>query len=169
MPNRHCRDTGERCLARGVGRAKETLDAEAARSFGDREDAANPAQPAVERELTHRSRAFESAARHLLGRGEQRQRDGQVEPGTLLAELRGRKVHRDAPLRKVQLGSGDPAAHTLSSFLARAIGQTDDREPRNSVADVRLDVDAPRLETDKRMRDRACKHASTLRPKPLRK
>jgi hypothetical protein len=34
---------------------------------------------------------------------------------------------------------------------------------------VRLDVDAPRLETDKRMRDGACKHASTLRPKPLRK
>jgi hypothetical protein len=28
---------------------------------------------------------------------------------------------------------------------------------------VRLDVDATRLEADERMRDRACKHDSTLR------
>ena len=36
-------------------------------------------------------------------------------------------------------------------------------KPGNAVADVRLDVDPPRLETDERMRDRACKHTSTLR------
>jgi hypothetical protein len=29
---------------------------------------------------------------------------------------------------------------------------------------VRLDVDAPWLEADERMRDRACKHPATLRP-----
>ena len=66
MPNRHRCDTRERGLASGIRRAQETLDAQPARSLGDREHAADPAEPAVECELADRRRAFESASRYLL-------------------------------------------------------------------------------------------------------
>ena len=52
---------------------------------------------------------------------------------------------------------------------ARTVGQADDHERRQPVlVDVRLDLDATRLEPDERMGDGACKHASTLRRKPPR-
>ena len=158
MPNRHRCDTRERGLPRGIRRAEETLDAEPARSLGDREHAADPAQPAVERELADRRRALERASRQLLRRGEQRERDGQIEAGALLAQLGRREVHGDSPLREVQLRGCDPRADALPRLLARPVGEADDREARKPVANVRLDVDPPRLETDERMRDRACKH-----------
>jgi hypothetical protein len=148
---------------RGVGRTEETLDAETARSFGDREHTSDSAQPAVERELADRGSSLERAARQLLRRGKKRERDGQVEPGSLLAQLGRREVDGDAPLREVQLGGGDPRADALTGLLARAVGEADDREAGQPVADVGLDVDPTWLETDKRMGDCACKHVTTLR------
>jgi hypothetical protein len=46
--------------------------------------------------------------------------------------------------------------------LAGAVGEADDREAGDAVTNVRLHVDAARLEADERMRDRACKHAARL-------
>src|SRR5205823_4985634 len=50
--------------------------------------------------------------------------------------------------------------------LASTVGETDDREAGDSVANVHLHVDAARLEADDRMRDRACKHPASVGPKP---
>ena len=168
VPDRDRGDARERRLARGVGRTQETLGAEPPRALGDREDAADPPQPAVERELADRSGALERAARELLRRREQRERDRQVETGALLAQLGGREVDRDPAGREAQLGGGDPRADPLARLLAGAVGEADDREAGDAVANVGLDVDPARLEADERMRDRACKHTSTLGAKSMR-
>ena len=162
VPDRDRSDARKSGLARGIGRAQETLGTEPPRTLGDGEDAADPAQPAVERELADGGGALERAARKLLRGGENRERDRKVEPGSLLAQLGGREVDRDPAGREAQLGGGDPGADTLAGLLAGAVGKADDREAGDAVANVSLDVDPPRLEADERMRDRACEHAASL-------
>ena len=66
------------------------------------------------------------------------------------------------PVGKLSSAAEIPRANTLTGLLAGAVGEADDGEAGNAVANVRLDVDAARLEADERMRDRACKHASRL-------
>jgi hypothetical protein len=134
-----------------------------ARSLGNRQHAAHAAQASVERELADRGRPCERAPWELLGRGKDRERDRQVEAGALLPQLGRREIDRDPPRREVQLRRSDPRPDTLTGFLASAVGQPDDREARQAVANVCLDVDTTRLETDERMRDRACKHTARLR------
>ena len=129
----------------------------------DRERAADRAQPPVERELADRRVALELVARHLLRRREHRERDRQVEAGALLPQLRGGEADDDAPSRELELGRGDPAADALARLVQRLVGEPDDRERRHPVPDVRLHLDAPGLEADEGMGDRACEHASTLR------
>ena len=165
MPDRDRGDAGESRFSSRVRRTQETLGAEPPRALGNGEDAADPAQPAVERELADRGGALERAARKLLRRSEERERDRQVEAGTLLAQLRRREVDGDPPRREAQLGGGDPGANALTGLLASTVGKPDDREAGDAVANVRLDVDATWLEADERMRDRACKHVSRLRAK----
>src|SRR5204862_546870 len=84
------------------------------------------------------------------GRGN-RERDRQVEAGALLPQLGRREIDGDAAVGELQLGRGYPAPHALARFLARTVGEPDDREARQAVANVRLDVDAPRLEADQSM------------------
>ncbi len=154
--------------ARRVGRAEQALDAEATCALGNREDAADPPQAAVERELPDRGGAVERAPRQLSRRRQHRQRDRQVEARPLLAQLRGREVDGDPAGREAQLRGGDARANALPRLLAGTVGEADDGEARDAVANVRLHVDPARLEADERMRDRACKHASTLRAKSQR-
>ena len=156
----HGVDAGERRLLRRLRRAEQPLDSEPSRALGDRENAADPAQPAVESELADRCGSSERGARHLERRAQNRERDRQVEAGALLPQLGRREIDRDAAVGELQLGGGDPAADALARLLARAVGEPDDREARNAVADVRLDVDAPRLEADQSMRERACEHTT---------
>ena len=58
----------------------------------------------------------------------------------------------------------DTAPHAVLRLLAGAVGQPDDRERwLLARAEVRLDLDAPRLEPDERERDGATEHPSTVR------
>src|SRR6185437_10156642 len=116
----------------------------------------------VERELAHGRVPVELRSRQLTRRAEHGERDRQVEPGAFLAELRRRKVDGDPAVREVELGGGDAAPDTFTRFLAGLVGQADDREARQPVANVRLDVDAARLEADESVSDRAREHGSTL-------
>ena len=173
MPDRDRGDARQSRLAGGVGRAQETLGTEPPSTLCDGEDAADPAETAVERELAERGGALERAARELLRRCEERERnlprsrqhgqgDREVEARTLLAERRRREVDDDPAVGPVGLGRPDAAADALLRLLTGAIGEADDGEARDAVANVRLHVDPARLEADERMRDRACKHASRL-------
>ena len=56
------------------------------------------------------------------------------------------------------------APDTVLGLLTGAVGEADDREGRLLTgAQVRLDLDAARLEADERERDRAAQHLSTVR------
>src|SRR5204862_81327 len=81
----------------------------------------------------------------------------------LLAQPRGRKVDGDTPARELELRRRYPTLDSLPRFGARTVRQADDYEGRSAAVDVSLDLDAPRLQADERMRDCASEHASTLR------
>jgi hypothetical protein len=165
VPDRNGGDTGEGCFPRGVGRAEEAFGAEPSRALGDGKNAADPTQAPVERELADCGRPFERVTGQLVGRRKQGQRDGQIEAGTLLAQLRRGEVDRDAPFRELQLGGGDSTPDPLARLLTRTVGEADDREAGDAIANVRLYVDPAGFDADERMRDRACKHTATLRVK----
>ena len=64
--------------------------------------------------------------------------------------------------RPLELGRRDAAADPLLRLLAGAVGQPDDRERRRAALQVRLDLDAPRVEADERVGDGAGEHVATL-------
>src|SRR5581483_1842767 len=162
VTNRDGRDARERSLLRRLGRAEQTRDARPAGSLRDGEDAANPAEAPVECELADCSRPLERAARNLSRRRENRERDRQVEARALLAKLGGGEIDGDAGRGELELRCGDPTPDALPRLLAGAVGEPDDREAGDAFADVRLDVDAPRLEADEGVRERAGEHAARL-------
>ena len=166
VPHRDRLDAGERRLGRRLARAEHPLEPHAPRTLGDREHAADAAQAPVERELADGRVPVELVVRELLRRREHRERDRQVVARPLLAEAGRSEVDGDPAARELQLGRGDAALDALARLSAGAVGQADDHEGRRAVLDVRLHLDATRLETDESMGDRACKHLPTLRGKP---
>ncbi len=66
MADRDRGDARESGLSCGVGRTEEALGTEPPRTLGDGEDTADPAQAAVEGELTDRGGALERAPWKLL-------------------------------------------------------------------------------------------------------
>ena len=156
-------DSRERHLGAGLGGADEMREAGAPGPFGRDERARHRPKPPVERELADRGVPFERFRRHLVGGGEHGERDRQVEARPLLAQ-RGRcEVDRDAPLRgPLELGRRDSRAHSFLRLLARPVGEADDRERRQPPLEVRLDLDAARVDADERVGDRACEHRPTL-------
>ena len=52
----------------------------------------------------------------------------------------------------------DAAADAVLRLLAGAVGEPDDREPRDAGLEVGLDLDLARLEADESVGDRACEH-----------
>src|SRR5439155_20856629 len=112
----------------------------------------------VERELPDRRMLGEAAVRYLPRSGKERERDGDVEAGALLAELGRGEVDDQAAVGPEQLRRADGAGHALLRLLTRAVGQADDRERRRASAQVRFDLDLPWFETHECMRDCACEH-----------
>ena len=82
--------------------------------------------------------------------GEERERDRQVEAGSLLAKRRRGEVDRDpVAARPRQHRVDDAAVHAVLGLLAGAVGEPDDRERGQLGRDeVRLDLHAARLEAD---------------------
>ena len=103
------------------------------------QDAVDGSQRPLERELTEEhipvERGFE-----LPGRLEDTDGNGEVEERSLLAEVGGRQVHRDAVSRKVEACIPDGALDTLARFLDGGVRQPHDGEHRQAVGDVDLDL-----------------------------
>ena len=76
MAERDGLDACERRLCSGFRRAEHALDAHASCAFGDREDAADAAEAAVERELAHGCMTVELVVRQLTRCSEDCERDG---------------------------------------------------------------------------------------------
>ena len=78
------------------------------------EYSANRPQAPVERQLPQEPPALQRGGRDLLGRGQERERDRQVESAALLWQLGGREVQRDAGRRHLE---PRVAERRLNSFL----------------------------------------------------
>jgi len=160
--NRHRLDTGERDLGSRLGRADDAAQTRLPGALGGDEGAGNRAEATVERQLADRGVAAERVRRELPGRGEHRQGDGHVEARPLLAESGGCKVDGQPAARPLELGGGDPAADAVLRLLAGSVGEADDREGGRAALQVRLDLDAARVEADESVGDRAGEHVVTL-------
>src|SRR5436190_21004038 len=141
-------DARECGFGRGTRMAEQLRQAVASRSFRHGEDAADAANAPVERQLTDRRVLGEPVVWHLTGRGEEGERDREVEARALLSKLGRREVDDHTAPGPPQLGRANRAPDALSGLLARPIGEADDRKARNSAAQVRLDLHPPRLEAD---------------------
>ena len=107
----------------------------AARPLGDRERAGDRTDAPVERELADGRVLCEPLRRELPRGGEHGERDRQIESGALLAQRGGREVDRDPPVeRPLERRRDDAAPDAVLRLLARAVGETDDREPGNCRA-----------------------------------
>ena len=156
-------DSCKRCLGARFMRTDDAVELGATRTLGDGQHAADAAEPPVEPKLTARRVLGQPRARNLVRRGEQRERDRQIEAGAFLLQLRRRQVDGDAIVGKLQLCRENPAPDALLRFLARPVGQPDDRQRRRAALNVRLHLDAPRLEADEGKGDRAREHPARLR------
>ena len=143
-------DARERRLGRRLGRADESCQPLPSRALGDGDRARNGPHATVERELTDAAVLEEPLRRELVRAGQQRERNRQVEAGSLLAKRRRGEVDRDVvAVRPRQHRVDDAAVHAVLGLLAGAVGEPDDRERRQLGRDeVRLDLDAARLEAD---------------------
>ena len=87
---------------------------------------------------------------HLLGADEDADRDGQVERGAGLAQVRRGEVDGDAARRIVEAAVADGAAHPLARLRQGSVRQADDREARQPGRDVDLDPDESPVEAVER-------------------
>ncbi len=105
----------------------------------------------------------QALARNLSGRCEQRERDRQVEARALLLQLRRREIDSGLVTGPLELRRLDAAPDALLRFLTRAIHEPDERERRYATLNVRLHLDASRLEADEGERDCAREHSANVR------
>jgi len=142
-------------------RADQSSQPSASSSFGDRERAGHGPDSPVEGELTYRCVLREAFWRELTRRGENRERDRQIEARPLFPQGSRSKVDGDPSIeRPFERRGHDPAPDSVFGLLAGSIGEPDDREPGDAWLQVRLDFHLPRLETYESMSDRACEHTA---------
>ena len=122
----------------------------------------------VQRELADRGVLGEPLGRDLPRGGQDRQRDREVEARALLAQAGRRQVDGDPLQRPLELRRADAAPDPVLRLRARAVGEPDDREAGHAGVDVRLDLDAARLEADERVGDGAREHAPNVDGEGLR-
>ena len=163
VPHRNRLDPGERRLGRRLGGAEDPRKPGPPRALGQRRARRRPAAGARRARARRRPRAPRASARNLARGREHRERDRQVEARALLPQPRGREVDRDPPQRPLELGRGDPAPDAVLRLLAGAVGEPDDREPRQAALEVRLDLDAAGVEADERVGDGAREHPTHAR------
>jgi hypothetical protein len=156
-------DSRQRSLRRGAGGADDPGQLRTPGTLGDGEDPGDRTDSPVECELTMDRVADPARRANLSGRGEDRERDRQVERRPLLTQRRRREVDRDPAARPLQLRRANTTLDPLLRLLTGPIGQAHDREPRHLPLDVRLHLDPASLEADQSMRERAREHAATLR------
>ena len=163
VADRHGLDAAELRLAGRLGRAEDPLEPGAPRALGDRERTAHGPDAAVERELADRRVLGEPLGRNLARRREHRERDREVEARAFLPQARRREVDRD-PLSAATRAAPSRSRCGRGASPPRRRGRRGRRwRSREAAVDVRLDLDAPRLEPDKSVGDGAREHASTLR------
>src|SRR5439155_15866869 len=98
----------------------------------EREHTTDALDLAVQRQLAHHRERADAPVLDYAGGLEDAERDREIERGTLLADVRGREVHRDAVVRKCVAGVPDRGADALAAFADSRVGKTDRVERRQS-------------------------------------
>ena len=163
MRHRHRVDPCQRGLGRRLRRTDETRQPCTERTFGDGERAGNRADAPVQGELADGGVLGQALGRDLPRRPEHGERDRQVEPRPLLAQRGRREVDGDAPVDRPLEGGGDDAtADAVLRLLAGTVGEPDDRKAGDARLEVRLDLDATRLEPDESLSHCAREHCARM-------
>ena len=111
-----------------------------------RKHARNRCDPAIQGKLTKRREGRDLLGRHHAHRRQQSQRDRQVEVRALLHQIRRRQVHGDALGRQGQTECCEGAAHPLSTFADRLVGQAHHLKVRQAARHLDLNVDGDDLD-----------------------
>jgi len=102
--------------------------------------------PPVEAQLADRDIMAQPLRIGGADRGEQPERDGQIEMRTLLGQVGGRQIDRDPLGRKRQSDRRQRRAHPLAAFCDGLVRQSDDDEGGKPGAQLHLHFNAARLE-----------------------
>ena len=103
---------------------------------GHGQTAADGLDPPVQRKLSHRHNSFGLLRVQYPHRRQDTQRDGQVEPGPFLLEVRGGKVHRDAFHGEIVAGIVQGGFHAVLAFAHDVVRQPDCGKLRQAGGDV---------------------------------
>ena len=140
---RHRQPVDERRLTSALARDDEAGEARPARTLGDGQDPAAVAQLPAERELAEDRPALKLGGGQLLGGGQDAAGRREVEAGTHLAQMRGREVDRDPPLREREVRVQQRGVDALTRFAHGRIRAPDDRKRGQATAQVNLDGHPP--------------------------
>src|SRR5215207_8488009 len=126
------------------------------------ERSADRSQVSTQRELAGKRIALELLDGHLSARGEEADRDRQVEARPRLAHVRGGEVDRQPLLRELQPGVEERRADALTRLAERAVRQPDEHERRESLAEVDLHGDLLRAHPLEGERGHCCEHPAIV-------
>jgi hypothetical protein len=90
---------------------------------------------------------FEVSLRDLAARRQEAQGDGQIQSGTILAYVRGSQIDRYPPQRELKASVGEGRGDPLPPLLHCPVRQTNRGERRQPAADVDLNFDRERVDT----------------------
>ncbi len=126
-----------------------------------RERAADGAKVALEPHLADDHEAAKAVVGKLAARHQDAERDWQVEPGPLLADVGRRQIDGNPLEWELESGVGQRRSDALPPLAHRAVRQSDGGERGQAVADVDLDVDGIGVDAEDGGGADAGKHAGT--------
>lgn len=97
---------------------------------GGWQHAANAPQFAAQGEFAEELVLPQTFAVDLSRRGQDTQRDRQIESATLFGQVGWRQIDGDTATGELELTVQDRAAHAILAFLDRRLRQPDDEQPR---------------------------------------
>ena len=108
---------------------------------------ANRPQLPRERKLAGKFVIAQLGIGNLPRGGENAERDRQIEPPRFLGQIGGRQIDGDAPGRKFKTGILQGGAYAVARLPDLDIGQTDQRDARQTTGQMHFGGDSRRIET----------------------
>ncbi len=108
---------------------------------GHRQRPANRTQLSGKRQLSRELVAVQLLGRDLPGRGQDAERNRQIEAARFLGQVGRRQVDGDAARRHVEADVLQGGADPVFCLAHLGIGEADDREPGETVGQVDFDAD----------------------------
>ena len=125
---------------------------------GGREHALDRADVTAEAELADGPQTLKGGRRHPPGRRQQADRDGQIEPGSLLGQVGRWQGDGDAPVRPLVPGVAERRPEPVAGLQHGRATEPDHGHGGQAAADVDLDPDRVRGEADQGGRGQPGQH-----------